>query len=104
MFWFRNKSSSTFIIDWDLVMVIQLGQINCFSLLPVPYDITNHEEPVPYAIRYQYLMAPYDKVPVPYDKVPVPYDKVPVPYQVELPRYCRIPLSHYKMFSYTVDF
>ena len=90
MFWFRNKSSSTFIIDWDLVMVIQLGQINCFSLLPVPYDITNHEEPVPYAIRYQYLMAPYDKV--------------PVPYQVELPRYCRIPLSHYKMFSYTVDF
>ena len=62
-------------------MVIQLGQINCFSLLPVPYDITNQEEPEPYAIRYQYLMAPYDKV-------PVPYDKVPVPYQVELPRYC----------------
>ena len=56
-------------------MVIQLGQINCFSLLPVPYDITNHEEPVPYAIRYQYLMAPYDT-----DKVPVSYDKGPVPY------------------------
>ena len=56
-------------------MVIQLGQINCFSLLPVPYDITNHEEPVPYAIRY--LMAPYDKVPVPYDKVPVPYQVDP---------------------------
>ena len=52
-------------------MVIQLGRINCFSLLPVPYDITNYKEPVPYdkvpvpyAIRYQYPMAPYDKVPV----------------------------------------
>ena len=36
-----------------------------------PYD----KVPVPYAIRYQYLMAPYDT-----DKVPVSYDKGPVPY------------------------
>ena len=42
------------------------GRINCFSLLPVPYDITNHKEPVP-----------YDKVSVPYDdKVPVPYHRI----------------------------
>ena len=34
--------------------------------MPVPYDITNHKEPVP-----------YDKVSVPYDdKVPVPYHRI----------------------------
>ena len=26
------------------------GRINCFSLLPVPYYITNHKEPVPYEL------------------------------------------------------
>ena len=59
------------------------GRINCFSLLPVPYDITNHKVPVP----YDKVLVPYHRI-ITYHKVPVPYDKVPVPYQVELPRYC----------------